>query len=1002
MADAPETTKTEDSKKDWRSTVFLPRTDFPMKAGLPQKEPGIAARWESEGLYQQIRAARQGREKFIFHDGPPYANGDIHIGHALNHTLKDMVVRTQTLLGKDAPYVPGWDCHGLPIEWKVEEQYRKKKLNKDEVPVREFRAECRAYAQHWVNTQREQLKRLGISADWDKPYLTMAKAAEATIVSELFKFAETGQLYRGAKPVMWSPVEKTALAEAEIEYEDIVSTQIDVAFEIVESPILDQLDWWNFAKVPSGESIRLYALVWTTTPWTIPVNQAIAYGPDVEYWIFVDPGTLNAFLVAKELISSVEVRSKQFMSEEFAYISCLEPFAKLKGSDLAGTIARHPMHKLGGFFAKPRPLLPGDFVTTDQGTGLVHMAPDHGEDDFELCRAHGIDPVFAVDAGGFYRADWPWLGGQGSVINAKFNAPDGPICSDLREAGALLAASADFQHSYPHSWRSKAKVIYRCTPQWFIAMDKPLAHLSPLTRAEARWENEGGAISVPPPFAGEGQRSAATQGEGAVLSQTPHLPNPSPAEGGGATLRSLAMNAIAATRFVPEKGRNRLGSMVEQRPDWVISRQRAWGVPIALFVEKNTGELLVDHEVNQRIVEAVRKEGVDAWDAANSGHFLGNRNPDDYEMVTDILDVWFDSGCTHVFTLESGHWPEESWPADLYLEGSDQHRGWFQSSLLESCGTRGRAPYDAVLTHGFTMDAKGMKMSKSLGNTISPLDLMKEYGADILRLWALSVDFTEDHRIGKEILAGVADQYRKLRNTFRYLLGALDGFSEGERLDDVAAYPELDRYMLHLTAVLDQKLRNAVDDFDFNTYVRALTDFCNEDLSAFYFDIRKDSLYCDAPSSLKRRAYRTVLDTLFHALVRWLAPVLVFTSEEVWGTRYPEAESVHLLEWPVVPPVDADEQRWNKLRELRAQVTERIEPLRRDKVVGSSLEAEVWVPSNEDSDLLAELFITSTVHKGDWKVVKTSNQKCARCWRYRPDVRAGSELDARCDEVVNG
>jgi len=941
MADAPDTTK-----PDYRSTVFLPRTDFPMKAGLPQKEPVIAARWASEGHYQQIRSAREGRQRFIFHDGPPYANGDIHIGHALNHTLKDMVVRTQTLLGKDAPYVPGWDCHGLPIEWKVEEQYRKKKLNKDEVPVREFRAECRAYAQHWVDVQREQLKRLGISADWDKPYLTMAKGAEATIVSELFKFAETGQLYRGAKPVMWSPVEKTALAEAEIEYEDIVSTQIDVGFEIVESPF--------------QELVGAYAVVWTTTPWTIPVNQAIAYGPDVDYVLML--GQSQKYLVAEPLLKAFEARAGDNH----------ETIAKrLKGANLAGTIARHPMHKLGGFFAKPRPFLPGDFVTTDQGTGLVHMAPDHGEDDFELCRAHGIDPVFAVDAGGFYRPDWLWLGGQGSVINAKFNAPDGPICSDLREAGGLIAASADFKHSYPHSWRSKAKVIYRCTPQWFIAMDKPLAHLSPLTRAEQRWESEGGGAN-------------------------PVLDDQRP------TLRQLALNAIAATRFVPEKGRNRLGSMVEQRPDWVISRQRAWGVPIALFVERKSGELLVDHEVNHRIVEAVRREGVDAWDAANAAHFLGNRNPDDYEMVTDILDVWFDSGCTHVFTLESGHWPEERWPADLYLEGSDQHRGWFQSSLLESCGTRGRAPYDAVLTHGFTMDAKGMKMSKSIGNTIDPLKVMETNGADIIRLWALSVDFTEDHRIGDEILKGVADQYRKLRNTFRYLLGALDGFSKEERLDDTGSYPELERYMLHLTAVIDQKLRNAVDDFDFNTYVRALTDFCNEDLSAFYFDIRKDSLYCDAPSSTKRRAYRTVLDTLFHALARWLAPVLVFTSEEVWGTRYPDAGSVHLLEWPVIPAVDADEARWNALRALRTEVTERIEPLRRDKIVGSSLEAEVCVPSDEDPELLAELFITSTVHKGDWKVVKTSNHKCGRCWRHLPDVREDGALDARCDEVVNG
>jgi isoleucyl-tRNA synthetase len=953
MADAP------DTKPDYRSTVFLPKTDFPMKAGLPQKEPAILARWMEQDLYGQVRKSRAGREKFIAHDGPPYANGDIHIGHALNKTLKDMVVRTQTLLGKDAPYVPGWDCHGLPIEWKVEEQYRKKKLNKDEVPIKEFRAECRAYAQHWVDVQREQMKRLGTLADWDNPYLTMDHSAEATIVAELMKFAESGQVYRGARPVMWSPVEKTALAEAEIEYEDIVSTQIDVAFEIVEAP--------NCPTIASApKHWKFFAVIWTTTPWTIPVNQGIAYGPEVEYVVLQEGGSANNYIVAKDLADAFLARSGDAIPGVYSYPE--EDWPVISASELTGAIARHPMHKLGGFFAKARPFLPGDFVTTDQGTGLVHMAPDHGEDDFDLCKANGIDPVFAVDAGGFYQADWGWLGGQGSVINAKFNAPDGPICNDLREAGALLAASADFKHSYPHSWRSKAKVIYRCTPQWFIAMDQPLPAWHCESFAEQRWDNEGGAVEATP------------------------------------TLRQLAMKAIADTRFVPEKGRNRLGSMVEGRPDWVISRQRAWGVPIAVFVERKTQQLLVDHEVNQRIVAAVKEQGVDAWSEENAGSFLGAaRNPDDYEMITDILDVWFDSGSTHAFVLESGRWPEHRWPADIYVEGSDQHRGWFQSSLLESCGTRGRAPFNALLTHGFSMDSKGMKMSKSLGNTVNPLDLMRDYGADILRLWALSVDFTEDHRIGKEILAGVADQYRKLRNTFRYLLGALDGFSDEERLDDVTQYPELDRYMLHVASELDKTLRRALDDFDFNSYVRALTDFANEDLSAFYFDIRKDSLYCDAPGSTKRRAYRTVLDTLFHALVRWLAPVLVFTTEEVWGTRFPDAGSVHLLKWPQIPAVDADDGRWTALRALRAQVTEAIEPLRRDKVVGSSLEAEVWVPSSEDPDFLAELFITSTVHAGDEiKVAKTDNHKCGRCWRHLPDVEADGDLDARCKQVVNG
>ena len=974
MADAP-------TKPDYRPTVFLPKTDFPMKAGLPQKEPAILARWLEQDLHGQLRKSREGREKFILHDGPPYANGDIHIGHALNHILKDMVVRTQTLLGNDAPYVPGWDCHGLPIEWKVEEQYRKKKLNKDEVPVKEFRAECRAYAQHWVDVQREQLKRLGIGGQWDKPYLTMDFGSEATIVAELMKFAESGQLYRGAKPVMWSPVEKTALAEAEIEYEDIVSTQIDVAFEIVESPI--------------PELVGAYAVAWTTTPWTIPVNQAIGYGDDIEYSVvnlIWTPSTIGGYyVVASELLDSFIARVKQQPHTHDAGDTGVDVsiLRTVKGSELAGTVARHPMHYLGGFFAKPRPFMAADFVTTDQGTGLVHEAPDHGEEDFYLCQANGIDPVFAVTGEGKYREDWLWLGGQGSVINTKFNAPDGPICSDLREAGALLAASADFQHSYPHSWRSKAKVIYRCTPQWFIGMDRPLPSSHCESFAEQRWVNEGGAVEQAP------------------------------------TLRQLAMKAIADTRFVPEKGRNRIGSMVEGRPDWVISRQRAWGVPIALFVERKTGELLVDAEVNRRIVEAVRAEGVDAWSPENAAKFLGNRDPDDYEMQTDILDVWFDSGCTHVFTLESGKWPEQSWPADLYLEGSDQHRGWFQSSLLESCGTRGRAPYDAVFTHGFTMDAKGMKMSKSLGNTINPLDLMKEQGADILRLWALSVDTSEDHRIGKEILAGVSDQYRKLRNTFRYLLGALADFGEQDRAN-LGSLPELERYMLHLTAELDARLKQAVNDFDFNSYTRLLSDFANNDLSAFYFDIRKDCLYCDVNAETgfeldKRRAYRTVLDIIFHALVRWAAPVLVFTSEEVWGTRYPDAGSIHLREWPFIDPDWWDQNlsdRWFDVKViLRTQVNEAIEPLRRDKMIGSSLEAEVddcgrgqqFRCTSVEIDLSEVLFIqltSLTVNdrdtRGKLKIgPKTTNSKCGRCWRHLPEVPEDGALCTRCEEVVN-
>ena len=1020
-------------QRDYRDTVFLPKTDFPMKAGLPQKEPGILARWEQEGLYRQVREARKGREKFILHDGPPYANGDMHIGHALNHVLKDMVVRTQTLLGKDAPYVPGWDCHGLPIEWKVEEQYRKKKLDKDQVPVEEFRAECRAYAQHWVDTQREQLKRLGVGGDWDNPYLTMHFEAEATIVRELLKFAETGMLYRGAKPVMWSPVEKTALAEAEVEYEDIVSTQIDVAFEIVESPI--------------PELVGAHAVIWTTTPWTIPVNQALAYGPEVEYvlvTLFSEAGQgateasiadermaengipIGAkILVAAPLLEAFIGRLRHKAGQidwsdiggQTPHILNLFGDKHFKGSELAGTVARHPMHHLGGFYAEPRPFLPGEFVTTDSGTGLVHMAPDHGEDDFELCKAHGIGPKFVVEADGRYREDWAWLGRSDersmSVINPKFNAPDGPICEDLRAAGALLAASADYQHSYPHSWRSKAKVIFRCTPQWFVPMDKVMTHISPKDVYERRWEGEGGALNP------------AEE----ALCDAP-------------TLRQAAMEAIEISRFVPEKGRNRIGSMVEGRPDWVLSRQRAWGVPITLFVDRKSGEYLADPAVNDRIVEAVRANGVDAWNDANAQALLGeNYRAEDYERIVDILDVWFDSGSTHAFVLESGRWPDltrppgyKGPPADLYLEGSDQHRGWFQSSLLESCATRGRAPYKAVLTHGFTMASDGRKMSKSLGNTVDPNKVMETYGADIIRLWALSVDYTEDHRIGDEILKGVADQYRKLRNTFRYMLGALDGFDESERVG-VEEMPELERYMLALLAELDATLKQAIADFDFNTYVRALSDFANEDLSAFFFDIRKDCLYCDAPDDPKRRAYRTVLDTLFHALVRYAAPVMVFTAEEVWASRYPDGGSVHLLEWPVLPPapghpgpraggalasgeapensgtpdqVRGDELmgKWAGLRMLREQVTEAIEPLRREKVVRSSLEAEVTVPADSvpegfsDAEL-AELFISGGVTRGEAIAVRrTDDEKCGRCWRLLPEVPEDGALCRRCEDVV--
>jgi isoleucyl-tRNA synthetase len=924
-------------KPDYRETVFLPKTDFPMKAGLAQKEPAILARWAETGLYAKLRELRAGSPRFILHDGPPYANGDIHMGHAMNKILKDIVVRSQSLMGKDAPYVPGWDCHGLPIEWKIEEAYRKKKMDKDEVPKDQFRAECRAYADRWVGVQREQFQRLGVMGEWENPYLTMAYMAEAKIVEELLRFAETGQLYRGAKPVMWSPVERTALAEAEVEYEEITSTQIDVAFEIVESPL--------------QELVGARAVIWTTTPWTIPVNQAIAYGPEVEY-VLADFQAAEAgaprqrILIARDLQESVGARLLGSVTE----------VRRIAGSQLAGSVARHPMHQLGGFFGKPRPLLPGDFVTTDAGTGLVHMSPDHGEDDFLLCKSNGIDPVFAVTDDGRYREDWEWLGGQGSVINGKFNAPDGPICSDLRGTGALLAASADFRHSYPHSWRSKAKIIFRCTPQWFIPMD----------------------------------------------AREP-------------TLRGIALQAIEDTQWVPERSKNRIRSMVEGRPDWVISRQRAWGVPIALYVNRKSGEYLRDPAINSRIIRAFHEGGADAWFKADHQALLGNGyNLDDYEPVGDILDVWFDSGSTHAYVIEARY--GENVRADLYVEGSDQHRGWFQSSLLESCGTRGRAPYEAVLTHGFALDQQGRKMSKSVGNVVDPLAIIHDNGADILRLWVASTDYFEDVRIGKEVLAGTSDAYRKLRNTFRYLLGALSDFSDDQRLAS-GDMPELERWVLHRLAELDVELRSAAEAFEFNRYSRLLTGFANDDLSAFFFDIRKDSLYCDAHSAPKRRAYRTVLDTVFHALVRWVSPILCFTAEEVWASRYPDGGSVHLETWPLIDPDwrdDALGTKWETVRAVRTRVTEAIEPYRRDKVIRSSLEAAVSLTLADEQAKAAvssvafdEICIVSELSAaaGDddgIAISRTEHEKCGRCWRHLPEVREDGALCARCEDVANG
>ncbi len=934
---------------DYKSTVFLPQTDFPMRGDLPRREPALLERWARLDLWRRQRGIAAGRPKFILHDGPPYANGNIHLGTALNKILKDVINRAQQMLGKDAIYVPGWDCHGLPIEWKIEEEYRARKKSKDEVPVVQFRRECRDFAAHWLDVQREEFKRLGVLGDWDHPYTTMSFAAEAQIVREIGKFAMNGGLYRGSKPVMWSVVEQTALAEAEIEYHDHRSTTVWVRFPVAESP--------------RSELAGAAVLIWTTTPWTLPGNRAIAYGEAIDYVLVeivrADEGSLAR--VGDKLL--VGLRRWPEVEKELRAGGVV--LAAFTGADLAGTICRHPLHGQGYDFAVP--LLAGDFVTDGDGTGFVHIAPGHGADDWELGQKHGIEVPQTVAGDGTYFPHVPLFAGRHVYWpNGKTGDANGAVIAALAEAGGLLAQGA-LVHSYPHSWRSKAPLIFRNTPQWFISMT---------------------------------------------------------ANG----LRRKALDAIAATRWIPPQGENRIRAMIETRPDWVISRQRAWGVPIAVFVDKRSGELLRDQGVIDRIAAAFERAGADAWYTADPRQFLGDRDPADYEQVKDIVDVWFDSGSTHAFVLETR--PDLQWPASLYLEGSDQHRGWFHSSLLESCGTRGRAPYDAVLTHGFVLDEQGRKMSKSLGNTVAPQDVVAQSGADILRLWVVASDYTEDLRIGPEILKYQADAYRRLRNTLRYLLGNLAGFSQSERVAP-DAMPELERFVLHRLAEIDALVRRAAEDYDFHTMFTALHNFCAVDLSAFYFDVRKDALYCDPPDAPRRRAARTVLDRVFDCLVRWLAPVLCFTAEEAWLSRHGDGaeSSVHLETYAEVPAHwrdDALGRKWARIRELRRVVTGALELERAQKRIGSSLQASVAIHADaEDLALLAGLDLAEICITSDGTlstappppgaftlpdiagvavaVGPAPGEKCQRCWRVLPEVGTVAsypDLCRRCADAV--
>ena len=936
------------ASRDYRETVFLPDTPFPMRAGLPVKEPEILARWED--LYVRLRADRQakGAPLFVLHDGPPYANGAIHIGHALQKTLKDFVVRSRFALGFDVDYVPGWDCHGLPIEWKIEEELRGQGRRKEDVSKAEFRERCRTYAAQWIEVQKAGFRRLGVLGDWDNRYATMDYGSEAAIVAEFHKFVVSGQLYRGSKPVMWSPVERTALADAEVEYHDHNSPTVWVKFPVVEGP-----------QAADGASV----VIWTTTPWTLPANRAIAYSPEIAYAAYeveaMETGLdFEPWARAGDRLIVADARAA-----DVAAAAKIARWRRVEDVDPSGMTCRHPLAALDDQYGFAVPLLSGDHVTDDAGTGFVHTAPGHGVDDYLVWLAHGHREIpETVDADGAYQPHVALFAGlkvletEGKKAG-KFGPANGAVMEKLIEAGNLLARGR-LEHSYPHSWRSKAPVIFRNTPQWFIRMDEAV--------------------------------------------DTPELK--------GATLRETALKAIAATAFYPEAGRNRIRSMVEGRPDWLISRQRAWGAPLAMFVDSETFQPLVDPEVNRRIVEAITARGADAWFTEPAESFLGGHDPSRYEKVEDILDVWFDSGSTHAFTLEGR--ANTRWPADLYLEGSDQHRGWFQSSLLESSGTRGRAPYDAVMTHGFTVDENGEKMSKSKGNTLDPDTVIRESGAEILRLWAAMVDYAEDQKIGKTILATTTDAYRKLRNTLRYLLGALAGFSEAERVDP-ADMPPLERYVLHRLHELDGQVREAYGRFSFQDVARPLTEFCQTDLSALFFDIRRDALYCDQPDSLKRRAARTVMDLVFERLTIWLAPLIPFTMEEAWTTRFPEAGSNCLRTFPDTPAAwshPAEAARWARVQSVTSVVMGALEGERREKRLGGPLEAAPVVYL-EDADLLAafegldlaEVFRTSQATlvagpgpEGAFALAevpgvrveprRAEGRKCARSWRILPEV----------------
>ncbi len=892
-----------------KSDINLPKTAFSMKANLPTREPEILNYWQKINLYDELRKSSKGKEKFVLHDGPPYANGNIHMGTALNKILKDIIVKFHQMDGKDSIYVPGWDCHGLPIEWKIEEEYKKNKKNKNDVPIVEFRKECRSFAEKWIEIHKGQFKRLGVVGDWENYYSTMSFDAEAQIVRELGKFLKEGSLYRGYKPVLWSTVEKTALADAEVEYQDHKSDTIYTSFSVRSS------------KIKELEESEI--IIWTTTPWTIPANKALAYNEALEYVILQvnDEGNFQnrKIVIAQALLESVinECGIKNY-----------KEIKKFKGKEFKDTICNHPFLNLG--YEIEIPMLEARFVTTEQGTGIVHCAPSHGPDDFNLCLNNGIKAIETVDGDGKYTNNVKLFEG---IHIFKANQI---VIEKLKEQKNLLS-NGELVHSYPHSWRSKAPLVHRATPQWFISME---SH----------------------------------------------------------KLRDKALKAIDDTTFYPSKGKERLKSMIETRPDWCVSRQRVWGVPLPIFVNKKTKEILVDDEVNENIASIYEKEGSDCWFSDNPQRFLGDKyKAQDYDKLSDIVEVWFDSGSTHSFVLEKRE--DLKWPASMYLEGSDQHRGWFHSSLLESCGTRGRAPFDSILSHGFVVDGKGLKMSKSLGNVIAPEDILKKYGADILRIWVASSNYSEDLRIDYSILDQHADSYRKIRNTFRYLLGNLNDNFEKIDLEKVNLnnLPDLEQYMLHKLYSLNNNFKKYFENYDFHNLYKELLNFCTVDLSAFYFDIRKDTLYCDSFDDPKRKSTILLLNIILNSLLRWFAPILSFTTEEIYRLLFKNQKSIHLENFLTFPKNFHNEklnQKWIELIKIRNLCNVSIEEKRAAKVIGSSLEAEIKIHLDQNLESItkdidfSELCITSKAEVNyenniDANVLteKAKGTKCLMCWK---------------------